>query len=64
MPEHQLKNCKQRMLWKLCIDFKRATLEIPSKEAGRKKITRLQGWQEKSRGREKLKRVLINQVNG
>ena len=34
MPEHRLQNCRQRMPWRLCVDFKRATLEISSKEAG------------------------------
>ena len=64
MPEHRLQNCKQRMPWKLC-DFERATLKISSaRNLEEEKTTRLQGWQEKSRGTEKLQCILISQVNG
>ena len=43
MPEHRLQNCRQRMPWKLCVDFKRATLEISSKAAGRVKHNKTTG---------------------
>ena len=46
MPEHRPQNYKQRMPQKLYVDFKRATLEISSLEAGKRednKITRLAG---------------------
>ena len=36
----------------------------PAKKLEEEKTTRLQGWQEKLRGTEKLKRILISQVNG
>ena len=57
--ELQTKNAMEIMCW-----FKRATLEIPSWEAGRDRATRLEGWQEKTRGEEKLKFILISQLSG
>ena len=36
----------------------------PAKKLEEEKTTILQGWQEKPRGTEKLKRILISQVNG
>ena len=36
----------------------------PAEKLEEEKTTRLQGWQEKPRGMEKLKHILISQVNG
>ena len=36
----------------------------PTKKLEEEKTTRLRGWQEKPQGTEKLKRILISQVNG
>ena len=38
--------------------------EIRLKKLKEEKTTRLQGWEEKPRGMEKVKRILISQVNG
>ena len=35
------------MSWKLCVDFKRATLEIPAKKLEEQSTAKLQGCQEK-----------------
>ena len=36
----------------------------PAEKLEQEKTARLQGWQEKPRGTEKLKCILISQVNG
>ena len=66
MPEHRFrvanKECHRNYV---SIDFKRATLEISTKELEEEETTRLQGWQEKPRKTPGYgKSILISQVKG
>ena len=62
MFEHLLQNCRKRMSWKLCVDFKRATLEISSQEAGRAEHSKIT-WLPRKTPRQGKVKICLNKLS-
>ena len=64
MREHRLLELQRKNAIEIVLISKEQHWRFSAKRLEEVKTTRLQGWQEKPRGMEKLKRILFCQVNG